>query len=995
MGASREVVEQQIKDLKDYTDTVAAVHLLKEVVTNGGAVVTIGTAKESIDIENNKKDPKIGNVVKAILAKAGKPGESTKWEDKGDGKPHLEAAITIGGAVYTIDLVYEGNDHTVSTTQNYTVNITSKLNSEVSRGKLFFDHNHTATVKLTYDKDGDLRAVTKKGLSVDTKSFVPYAYQNEILAKFHDSLKAGQEQRLAVMGTGSGKSIVMAGIAQAVGRTVMIVPDQTLVNQQSKETTDLLGAGVVHGVKAVPRVFTLDTLKGKVDVLWDALEKDLSDIEEEDIQKIKVYFRKVIAGTEPFDQIVLQAEHPLFKIIASEIKDSMVLIDESHKHTFKPEDAEILKGIKERNSVLALTATPTSELYDLFKGDPLDDLSLGAAIELGTIRPIKPEMAYLEEGDLIVQAVAHYFDDYYLEEGMIGYVDPLELKKQIIKAETGIEDSVAQERAINQALALNRIRCQRNMGFSDDKETRKELAGIYQKIANGDRETIEKYQGEVAKLRQKSECDARLKLAQKFGAVDEVEFRKTVALPVVNLKQDIATEQQKDIQRAINSYALALVFNEKHTDIAEKDRTHKLDDYLKEWDQHIAKYKTKNDEIPKPFLTKLESCETKSRETLKEALEKLGAPISKLPTAQKEAITKLILDRAEAMVTKVKGSEPISEVITGAPQPNLVALQATENYSGAIDMSTPQSTIDEQLAQIEIGLRTHIVADQVIATGVSIRDILNVQIINTNSPVIESDINVINGILSGPQAAGRCVRNKDTEARVQQYIDQRYEGKGLILTVDAVIDPKNSAAKTREVMENREKQAKKEAAVVRLLKTELKGFEAFTLFQRCVPLHEKIEGLVKKLETLDNLLKDKEKSLLSQQLKQVKVEELHSAKKKSLVEEIDALEKELYIVPGRKGKDGATPLPPEYARNASLYLVWVKITLKKATLEAETKEVRQAIKEIEAEVEKLEEAIKEIQATFREGSLELEKLRAEEERMLKQMEEVSKQFTAV
>lgn len=54
MGASRDVVEQQIKDLKDYTDTVAAVHLLKEVVTNG-AVVTIGTAKESIDIENNKK----------------------------------------------------------------------------------------------------------------------------------------------------------------------------------------------------------------------------------------------------------------------------------------------------------------------------------------------------------------------------------------------------------------------------------------------------------------------------------------------------------------------------------------------------------------------------------------------------------------------------------------------------------------------------------------------------------------------------------------------------------------------------------------------------------------------------------------------------------------------------------------------------------------------------------------------------------------------------
>lgn len=74
MGANSEIVKRQIADLKDYTDTVAAVHLLKEVVTNG-AVVTVGSAKEIIAVENSKKDPKIGNVVKAILAKAGKPNE--------------------------------------------------------------------------------------------------------------------------------------------------------------------------------------------------------------------------------------------------------------------------------------------------------------------------------------------------------------------------------------------------------------------------------------------------------------------------------------------------------------------------------------------------------------------------------------------------------------------------------------------------------------------------------------------------------------------------------------------------------------------------------------------------------------------------------------------------------------------------------------------------------------------------------------------------------
>lgn len=986
MGANSEIVRKQIADLRDYTDTVAAVHLLKEVVTNG-AVVTVGSAKEIIAVENSKKDPKIGNVVKAILAKAGKPGEErSQWTKKADEKLHLEAAITIGGAVYTVDFTYDGIK---DEQQEYTVKITSKLDAEVSRGKLFFDHDHSATVKLTYDRVGDLHAVTKKGLAVDTKSFVPHAYQNEILAKFSDSLAVGKEQRLAVMGTGSGKSIVMAGIAQAVGRTVMIVPDKTLVDQQSSETQKMLGAGKVGGSTHVPTVFTLETIKPNVDVDWDSLKDDLSDMEEEDKQKIRAYFAKVIAGTEHFDQVVLQAEHPLFKIIAGEIKDSMVLIDESHRHTFTEEDTQILQRLKARNSILALTATPTSKLYDLFTGTPLDDLSLGAAIELGTIRPIKPEVAYLEEKDLIDQAVIHYFDDYYLQEGMVGYVDPVELKAQIKKATMGIEDAVAQQQAIEQALELNRIRAQRNMGFSDDQATREKLAETYQKLANGDRPTLEKYQGKVAELRKESESQARVQLAKKFGAVDELELRRQVPLRAVNLKNDIDIEQQKDIQRTVNSFALALIFNEKFTDIAEKDRSHKLDEYLKECDEHIKKYKTKDGEIPPPFLSKLKACEDTDRIKLNTALTKLGPPISKLPTAQKEAMVKLILDRAEAMVAKIKTSNPISDVVTHATPVDLVALKATEGYASAIDMKTKQSIIDEQLAQIEVGLRTHIVADEVIATGVSIRDILNVQVINSHSPVVESNINAINGILSGPQATGRCVRNKDVSARAQQYIDKRYQDKGLVLTVDDIIDPKDSAAKTREVMLNREEQAKKEAKAIVTLQSVIRGFQTFTLFQQSVPLHQKIVELSQKLEVLDGLLKDKEKNKSTKKELQAKVAEVGASESESILRELDRLEKELEIVPGRK--KGAQ-LPTEYARNPVLFLTWVKIKLKQAELETSTTVVKQTIQELGEEVEQLEKSIVELKQAIQEGTMQLSKLKEQEARLLEQMQELNRQF---
>ena len=187
--------------------------------------------------------------------------------------------------------------------------------------------------------------------------------QNETLAKFSQSLTdedTSHQQRLAILGTGSGKSIVMAGIAQAVGKTVMIVPDKTLVDQQAKEVGDMHSAAYVHGKKVEgPKVFTLDTLKDTtdVDIDWSAITKkgviDRSALKEEDLGAFRDKFTEVLEGEE-YDQIVLQAEHPLFQIIAPRIKDAMVLIDESHRHTFKKEDAELLATLKKENSIFSL-----------------------------------------------------------------------------------------------------------------------------------------------------------------------------------------------------------------------------------------------------------------------------------------------------------------------------------------------------------------------------------------------------------------------------------------------------------------------------------------------------------------------------------------------------------------------------------------------------------------------------------------------------------------
>lgn len=823
-GAKTETIKTHAADLKNYADTIAAVHLLKEAL-NKGAVVSIGSANELIKEENDKAKPELGNIVKQILAKAGRPGETqSQWVKGPDNQWQLEAAITIGGAVYTVKFAHTPGE--AGSNQYYDVQITSKLSQNPGRGKLFFDESHTAQVKLMVDKEGDFHAVTSRGLAVGATSFTPYPYQNEILSKFGRSLADNKGQRLAIMGTGSGKSIIMAGIAQAVGRTVMIVPDETLVGQQSSEVRSMLGAGKVNGNSKIPSVFTLNSFKDlqELDVDWDDLNA-IDNLSKEEREIIKDHFKKVITGTSipVFDQIVLQSEHPLFKIVAPEIKDSMVLIDESHRHTFKKEDSDLLVAIKENNSILALTATPTSELYEIFKGDPLDDLSLGGAIKLGTIRPVKPEVSYEADTHLITQAVTHYFNDYYLSEGMNGYTDPVTLKAELMKPPSSLADDVAETQAIAKALELNRLRAQRNMGFSDSPETRAQLAHAYQQIAHNDAAAVNAYQPKVAALRHSAEIEARLAMSLKLHPTkDNAEIAsrkeamsKQTPLPVVDLAKDIQTEQQKDIQRTINSYALALIFGERPAKFAEKDRTHKLEEQLKAYDKEIAKLEGSdalgvNSKIPPQLLSKFKECKEMSREVLAEKLNKMGPPISKLPQNQKQAIIQLILDRAEGMVAQINKSMPITELVINAEPVNSPALSTTNSYATVIDMSSEQRIVDELLAQTEVGLAPHVISDQRIATGVSIKDVLNVQIINSYSPVVESDPNVINGTLSGPQAAGRCVRHDDVSARVQQFIDKRYENKGLILTVDAIIDPEQSAKKTKEVMTCREQQAHKE-----------------------------------------------------------------------------------------------------------------------------------------------------------------------------------------
>lgn len=963
MGCDKTIVEQQVRDLRDYTDTVAAVHLLKEALTQGAAI-TIGAAEEIVAIENLSDKPKIGNVIKAIIAKAGTPGSEGKWAKNSDDQWHFIAAITIGGAIYTVDLIQNETSHNE---KHYTVKIESKLTqseSEIGRGKLYFNPGHTATIQLTENRDGDLFAVSRQGLAIDETSFIPRAYQNEILAKFTESILSNRAQRLAILGTGAGKGVIIAGIAQAVGRTVMIVPDKSLVDQQSAEVHKMLGDGLVRGEKKFPTIFTLDTLS----TLFDF---DFEHLSEQELDQIKASFRNILQGNASpnYDQIILESEHPLFKILAMEIKDAMVLIDESHQHTFTSEGIDALMHIKEQNSVLALTATPTSKLYDIFPGEPLDDFSLGAAIDLGIIRPIKPEVAYLEQDLMVTSAVTNYFNDYYLTEGNNGYVDPKTLKQSLLEM-SDISDAEAQEIAIEQALRLNCMRGQRNMSFSDDKDTRLAVLHAYEHIETGDEETINHYKVDIARLRREAEIEARLDLTLKFLSITGEEailaLRKKIAqetpLRDVDLVADIRAQQQNDIQRTINSYALALILGDKPEKVAEKDRSHKLQHHLHTYSKAIQDYHPSDEHgtnklIPKHLLSKFQTTGSIYRDKLQASLLKLGPSISKLPTDQRNALITLILDRAEELASQINFSLPISEIILDASPVDLAALCV--EYASAVDVTTPDEELAKQLAQIELGLKTHLVSDMVLATGVNKKDILNVQILNQYSPVVEQDQNVINGTLSGPQAAGRCVRHDDVAARVQQYIDKRYEHTGLILHVSAMIDPRESAKATKDVMLTRDITAQKQEKSVLLLQRGVRAMFYSKALQQIrtevlpeinVRYKEEKQTLEEKLQTAKALLADNKHYL-----------ETTGAK-------LRKAEIGLAYIPGNPNG----PVPPKYRNDSLISTQWMtrktlptlidKIQAKVLTLE---ESIRQTSRELDARRKQFIDSVEQVYQPLR------------------------------
>lgn len=843
MRALRDSIEATGRKIRNYADANAAIYLLHEAL-NAGAVVSIGEAREIVNIENTSDKPELGKVIQAIIRQAAASRGGCPWKTGADGKQHLEAAITIGGAVYTVNL--SNNPSDPETADQYQVDITSKLDTTPDRGKLFFDEGYTASVKIRLDGT-DLEAITEDGLVISATGRKPYPYQNEILAKYATRLlnaSGPQSSCLAVLGTGSGKSVVMASIAQAVGPTIMVVPD-TLVPDQISEVQAVLDSShyaegtsphpgrdatsVLDFDRAIESALANDTMQHILFDYFDGeieLPGDYSKIEQlkrDDLESYSTLIKQVARlmldvatkRNTDFDQIVLGAQNPIFKDVAPLLECCTIMIDESHQHTFSDDTAAVLTALQQRNAVVALTATPTSKLYKAF-GDPIDDMNLHAATKLRKTRPIKAEVRDSVDYDAMVpNVIAEYFVDYYLQPGDSGYTDPYKLYQD--------GRHTTMQACIIAAMTANRVIPQRNMAFSGDKAMRDDLTAAYQLIASNEHAIPAALASAIRDQQAKADLAEATRLLQRFNTssgadasapVDSEVVHSMAALmhtDAIDLKAITRAQQITDLSRSINSFALNLVIHISAGKLAAKERTGDLQGLLTSMGAALMAYEPGNaaslEEFrqfqPRSIEAIASECGNLSIDdaTLTQQLLKCCPSLNDLEPSQKDTMVGIIIAQAQAIRSAIRERNPIAALATQTiSSSDYERINAQASYAVQVDASSDAATIARTKAQLRLGLCTHVISDHTLGTGLSIDDVMNVQLLHAyNKAGIDSSPDSMDSVIQVMQMLGRCVRKDDGRARCQQSIDKRYDTTaGIILRVDDAIAA-DSGSKMRDV----------------------------------------------------------------------------------------------------------------------------------------------------------------------------------------------------
>ncbi len=585
--------------------------------------------------------------------------------------------------------------------------------------------------------------VGKAQLKISGKHIKPRALQMRAIEAFVKALSEGQTSQLLLMGTGTGKSFVGAGIGLALNQGVYIVPTQAHAAEMKKDAIETIRKGTnTYPEVCIGSEITLEN------------------------------FKTLINTTGLDDRyVILEMDDKDFAAKTALLEGQFVLIDEAHQFTSNDPMIKILQKLQNDNIVLALTGTPTPKLFSML-GNPVDDINLRAAQDAGAVREmcIMNDIAYSH--DIIERIAAHYFGSWALKKGdKVHYFSEMKLDQTICETPGAltkvlmpiINAALQQDMPSNHLLRNDQ---QKNFIFSEDKGLRADIvkyfeelyhsavsssldAAVLNKIAQckaaQSKVLLEAFYHHVTQSGFTLTPETKQELAK---AVDEqyrvkLGSRSVENVPKKNFREQMMKAQKDHIAQTVLASALYIVLDVKHSECEKFIRT-----------------KTVKELVAKEIAQCFEQ----------EIRQKLQALYPALPEIQKNALDHLITECIHNVRSIL--SDPSGSIDTKAV--SIMALLGS--ISERIDLSNLQARYIDQISkddndrarrapvldQFRAGLIMQLVSDSVFATGISIPSVLSTQ----QTITCQADLDALYIM----QLFGRCIRDKDEFAFVYQAV---------------------------------------------------------------------------------------------------------------------------------------------------------------------------------------------------------------------------------
>lgn len=468
LNSSKKTKSTDRKALKDsrrlrrYGKLIVALDMLQDPKTNPEQVTQIESAGDTI----------VETAIDSVAFRAhSKLSQSILTAAEKISAPEKSIRLHFADDVYQIDIQSQDEQHHFSLGKVSQVNGSSEKDqvSKICEGKL-----DQKTDNLTFVIDG--KQVFEEGAAR------PRGVQGQVLEAIGKAIAQDKKNGLLLMGTGSGKSFVIAGVPHALHKSgVYIVPNAGLAAELKKDALCRL-----HGLEA-PVYFAAE-------MTIDAIQT-------------------LVQGSEQY-HLIFCADDKEFHEKVRHISGQMVFIDESHQHTFEEKSIQTVQGLIQHNTVFALTGTPTSLLFSVF-GDPIVDINLHQVMSKGGVRTMQTKVVpAINRQSIVQQSVLDYVsNEGYVVQGA-GYRSAQDFLNEILQKNSGIDHKEAVKQAISKTIAHNRerMREEKNFIFSGDQKICNDMIAYYNTLLSNTQQ-MERIAIEAGHIRQSIEEEERWRLA--------------------------------------------------------------------------------------------------------------------------------------------------------------------------------------------------------------------------------------------------------------------------------------------------------------------------------------------------------------------------------------------------------------------------------------------------------------------------------------------------